>query len=315
MKWLWQALSALGIVVILVARAGHAVPPEGISWTARATCEFRALAAQHPDKKLKNRDSLATKLCGPVMLPREYEAARDVIDDNPEAYAGFFYVNARTRYIDHLLERAARQGASQIVVLGAGFDSRAYRFHRNYPKVAFFEVDLPATIRAKEDAVARALGAVPRYVHYASIDFDKQTLDSVLSNAGYDPGKRTFFILEGVTMYVSEAGIGTTLAFIGKHSPSGSTVVFDYILRRVADGDYADLYAASAEAKGVARIGEPFVTGWTSDEAAAFAAQYGLAVLEDLGAPELTRRYLTGSNGKPDGRIPEWYRIIDAKVR
>jgi len=249
------------------------------------------------------------------MLPREYEAARDVMDVDPEAYAGYFYVNARTRYIDYLLERAAGQGITQIVVLGAGFDSRAYRYHRAYPKATFFEVDRPATIRAKEKAVAQILGTLPPYVHYAPIDFDSQSLEGALSSAGYDSAKRTFFILEGVTMYVTEAGIGATFSFIAHRSPSGSSVVFDYILRRVSSGDYKGLYAASSAAKGVARIGEPFVTGWTSEEAAAFADRHGLSVLSDLDARELTRRYLTGSNGKPDGRIPDWYRIIDARVR
>jgi methyltransferase (TIGR00027 family) len=315
MKGFHPFSSVLGTILLVAAQAGYTVPPEEISRTAKATCEFRAIAAQHPDPKLRNGDSLATKLCDPVMLPREYEAARDVIDNNPEALAGYFYVNARTRYIDHMLEHAVKQGAAQVVVLGAGFDSRAYRFHRRYPKVEFFEVDLPATIRAKEQAVARIFGTLPRYIHYAAIDFDTQTLDSVLSGAGYDPEKKTFFILEGVTMYVTEAGIGTTFAYMGKRAASGSIVVFDYILRRVVEGDYLGLYAAISQAQGVAQLGEPFITGWTPEEAAAFAAGHRLTVLEDLGAPEMTRRYLTGSNGKPDGRIPEWYRIIFAKVQ
>ena len=315
MKRLFLVSSAVMALLLLCSPPGHAVPAGGISWTARMTCEFRAIAAQSPDRKLRNGDWLATKLCEPVLLPREYDAARAVIEDDPERYAGFFYVNARTRCIDDLLERALRHGAAQVVVLGAGFDSRAYRFHRAHPKVAFFEVDLPATTRAKQEAIAKVLGALPRYVHYAPIDFDKQSLESVLAGVGYDPDEKTFFILEGVTMYVTEPSVGATLAFIGNHSRPGSAVVFDYISRRVAAGDYDGLYAASSSAKGVARLGEPFVTGWTPEQAAALARQHGLSVLEDLDAEKLTQRYLTGSNGKADGRIPDWYRIIHARVR
>lgn len=303
------------MILLALARAALPVPPGAVSKTAEATCEFRAIAAQHPDRRLRSADRLAGKLCAPLLLPREYQAARDVIDDNPEAYAGFFYVNARTRYIDRQLERAARGGIEQVVILGAGFDSRAYRFHGRHPRVTFFEVDLPAMVRAKAQVMSRLLGAAPSYVRYVAVDFDRQTLEGELPRAGYDETRRTLFILEGVTMYVGEAGIGATFDFMARRAPRGSRVLYDYILRRVAEGDYAGLYAASTAAAGVARLGEPFVTGWTPAEAAAFAGRHGLAVREDLDAAALTRGYLTGSNGKPDGRIPEWYRIARAEVR
>jgi methyltransferase (TIGR00027 family) len=295
--------------------AARAVPPGSASFTAAATCEFRALAAQHPDRRLRNGDTLAGRLCPPQLLPREYEAARDVIDLDPESYAGYFYVNARTRYIDARLTKAIVEGAVQVVILGAGFDSRAYRFHDAHPKIAFFEVDLPATIDAKRRALERALGAVPGYVRYVPLDFDTQTLQSALARAGYEPAARSFFILEGVTMYVSEGGVGATLDFIGQYAAAGSRVVYDYILRRVAEGHYDGLYAARKQALGVASAGEPFVTGWTPQEAAKFAQQHGLAVREELDAAALTRNYLAGSDGKPDGRIPEWYHVIEAEVR
>lgn len=309
--FVWIAAVAL---CLWAAGPVFAVPPGGVSWTAAAVCEFRALAAQHPDPRLRSGDLFAGKFCDPILLPREYEAARDVMNSNPEAYAGFFYVNARTRHIDARLEQAAAAGAAQVVVLGAGYDSRAYRFHARFPKIEFFEVDLPATIDAKKNAVRRVLGVLPAHVHYAPIDFNTQTLDSVLSVAGYDPAKRTLFILEGVTMYIAEAGVAATLDFISKHSVSGSRVVYDYILRRVVEGDFDGLYAASSHAKGVANLGEPFVTGWTPAEAAAFAQRHGLSVLDDLDSRELTRRYLIGSDGNPDGRLAEWYRIVDAGV-
>jgi methyltransferase (TIGR00027 family) len=306
---------AAAVILLALARTAQPVSPGAVSKTAEATCEFRAIAAQHPDPRLRNADRYAARLCGATLLPRDYEAARGVIDDNPEAFAAYFYVNARTRYIDHQLRRAARRGVEQVVILGAGFDSRAYRFHGPHPRITFFEVDLPATIRAKEQAVSKMLGAAPGYVRYVPVDFDRQALESELPRAGYDAKRRTLFVLEGVTMYVGKAGIGATFDFMARRAPRGSLVVFDYILRRVAEGDYAGLYAASGAAKGVARLGEPFVTGWTPAEAAAFAGRHGLAVREDLDAAALERGYLTGSDGKSDGRIPEWYRVVRAEVR
>jgi len=158
----------------LAAGTAQAVRPGAVSTTAEATCGYRAVAAQHPDPKLRNPDDLAAKLCRwSSPLPRDYASARPVIDQG-ETYAAFFYVNARTHYIDAALKKAAADGATQAVILGAGFDSRAYRFRASHPQVRFFEVDLPATIEAKKKRVAEALGALPDYVRYAPIDFDTQ---------------------------------------------------------------------------------------------------------------------------------------------
>lgn len=91
--------------------------------------------------------------------------------------------------------------------------------------------------------------------------------------------------------------------------------MYDYVLRRVVAGDYEGLYGARSAASGVAQVGEPYVTGWTPQQAGDFARRHGLTVLDDLDATELTRRYLTGSDGNPDGRVPDAYRIIDARIR
>ena len=291
-----------------------AVPQGQISYTAEVVCAFRAIAAQHPDPKLRNPDHLAAKLCdGTVQLPRTYASARSYIISD-ESYASYFYVNARTHYIDKALRRAAAAGATQVVVLGAGFDSRAYRFRQSHPDLTFFEVDLPATIEAKKTRLAAIFGAVPDYVRFAPIDFNSQKLEDVLPALGYDAKQRTFFILEGVLMYVNEAGNGATLGFIRNNSASGSRVVYDYVLRQVIEGKYGNLHAAGSTAFGVARRGEPYVSGWTPREAGAFARRNGLQVIEDVYSRTLTRRHLLGSDGKPDGKMIDWHRIIEAKV-
>jgi methyltransferase (TIGR00027 family) len=148
-----------------------------------------------------------------------------------------------------------------------------------------------------------------------TVDFDRETLADALLRAGYDAQRRALFILEGVAMYVREAGVGATFDFIAHHAPRGSGVIYDYILRRVVEGDTVGLYSASRAAAAVAWLGEPFVTGWTPPEAAAFARRHGLVVREDLDSEALTRGYLTGTDGRPDGRIPEWYRVVRAEVR
>lgn len=307
--------AALLAAAALCAVPAFAVQEGAASATAAFVCDFRAVGALNPDRALRNADKLAAKLCSPRILPYDYPLARATIDRDPEGYAGYFFVNSRTRHIDEQVVKAAAQGIRQVVVLGAGFDSRAYRFHKRFPKLRFFEVDFPATSSAKQAAVARVFGKLPAHVRYVPIDFDQQTLEAALPAAGYDARVKSLFVIEGVLMYVNEAGNRATLEFIARNSPPGSKVVYDYVLRRVIDGDFEGLFAAYRTAKGVASLGEPFVTGWTPAEAAEFARASGLEVEADLDAAELTRRYLTGANGKVDGRTTNWQRILDATVR
>ena len=77
-----------------------------------------------------------------------------MIRKNPETFAAYYMINVRTHYIDAALERAAAAGVTQVVVLGAGFDSRAYRFRVSHPTLRFFEVDLPATSDDKQRRLA-----------------------------------------------------------------------------------------------------------------------------------------------------------------
>lgn len=299
----------------LAAAPVQAVRPGQPSSTAEWVCLYRGIAAMHPDPKLRNPDHLAEHLCWwPQNFPPNYAGAREVIDKNGVVFAAYFMINVRTHYIDAALRRAADEGITQVVILGAGFDSRAYRFRQAYPQMRFFEVDLPNTSKLKRARLAEHFGAVPDYVRYAPIDFDKQKLGDVLPPLGYDTKQKTMFIFEGVTMYVGEAGNGETLTYIRNNSAPGSRVVYDYLLRDVVEGRFGNYYAAERIATAVKSRGEPYVTGWTPPEAAAFAARYGLTVVEDVGQKELVERYMTRPDGQPDGRLLDWQRIIEAKV-
>jgi len=291
-----------------------AVRPGQPSTTAEWVCAYRGIGAQHPDAKLRNPDNLAEKLCSrPGVFPHDYAGARKVIDASGVMYAAYFMINVRTHYIDAALKRAVADGATQVVILGAGYDSRAYRFREAFPDVRFFEVDLPKTGEVKRQRLAEVFVKVPDYVRYAPIDFDTQKLEDVLPPLGYDPKQRSFFVLEGVTMYVAEAGNGATLDFIRRNSAPGSRVVFDYLLRPVIERRFDGYWAADYVSFAVERSGEPYVTGWMPAEAAAFVKKHGLRVVEDVGNRELGKRY-AGSDGKPEGRLLNWQRMLVAQV-
>ena len=114
---------------------------------------------------------------------------------------------SRTRYIDEVLLQDLSGGARQVVILGAGFDSRAYRFRERLEGVRLFEVDYGPTQEYKKRRLQEIFGSVPKHVQYVAMDFNRDDLATQLRNNGYSPKERTVFIWEGVTMYLPVTSI------------------------------------------------------------------------------------------------------------
>jgi methyltransferase (TIGR00027 family) len=295
-----------------------AVEEGKISATAEAVCAFRSIAALDPDPKTRNPDYMARDFVNPAMvgiipgLGLKFEAAKISIDVQDTGV--FYYVNARTHHMDNLLKQALDDGATQVVILGAGFDSRAYRFHEQYPEVRFFEVDLPATSQDKQNRVETILNSRPEWVSYVPIDFNTQTLDEVLAKADFSRNKKTFYVWEGVTYFISESGVDNTLRFIAENSAPGSQLVFDYMLEDVIRGADYSAYGSRQTVFWVAFQGEPYVFGIAPQNLESFVNHRGLALLSDLGPQQLSRRYLVDSQGQPRGKIAEFLRIVHVEV-
>ena len=141
----------------------------------------------------------------------------------------------RTRFIDEALERAIGAGAVQVLIPGAGLDSHAYRCGELLAGVRVFEVDRPETLAFKKRRVDEALSGPPANVTYVPLDLENEEMPEALARYGYDAGRRTFVILEGVTMYVPEQGLRALFGFIASH-PKGSSVVFDFASRPMVEG-------------------------------------------------------------------------------
>lgn len=138
------------------------------------------------------------------------------------------FLIARTRYIDDYLSDSLKEGIDQLVILGAGLDSRAYRFEGIRNKVKTFEVDHPASQQVKLRKLKRIFGDIPEYVAYVPIDFSVETLDK-LFDYGYEENLMTLFVWEGVTYYIPEKSVNDTLHFITCHSEKGSRIIYDYM--------------------------------------------------------------------------------------
>ncbi|HKW92086.1 MAG TPA: SAM-dependent methyltransferase [Methylomirabilota bacterium] len=206
-------------------------------------------------------------------------------------------VAVRTRYIDDLLGAALRDGVDQIVILGAGFDCRAYRTE-GIDRARVFEVDHPATQARKREVVARRLGAVPPHITWVPIDFTTQTLDAVMRDAGHRMDARSFFICEGVTHYLSAPATDVLFRYVAR-ATAGSRMVFTYIHRQILDGSATFAGAANTLAT-VRRVGEPYTFGFDPAELPRYVAERGLHLVEDVDAAAYRERYL-----RPRGRQAE----------
>ncbi|WP_336773560.1 SAM-dependent methyltransferase [Paenibacillus sp. MMO-58] len=135
----------------------------------------------------------------------------------------------RSKYIDEALKSGIHKGFRQVVILGAGLDTRAYRLP-DFDDVTVFEVDLPAVQKAKVKRLTKHFGSLPENVIYTSIDFNKQKLENVLDRSKLDLSKPVYYIWEGVTQYIPAEAVSNTLHYISKSSP-GSEIVFTYFLK------------------------------------------------------------------------------------
>ena len=139
----------------------------------------------------------------------------------------------RTRYIDDAVVAALGQGLKQLVILGAGYDTRAFRLPL-LEGVKVYEVDLPAVHDDKRQKVQKRFGRWPEHVTYLPIDFDKQKLVDVFAGTPFDRSQPAVFVWEAVTQYLSEGAVRETLEFVGKAAP-GSVLIFTYVLQSVVE--------------------------------------------------------------------------------
>jgi methyltransferase (TIGR00027 family) len=294
------------------------LPPPKISITALLACAYRAIGAKNPDPLTRNPDGLAEKLIGRsdiisrLGLTLDFDEAMARI--RQRSSRPFFFVQARTRHIDAVLARELDSGAAQVVVLGAGFDTRARRFSPDFPEVRFFELDRPPTQETKRRLTAASLGPAPPTLTYVPIDFNTESIGQALERSGYDNRARTVFIWEGVSYYLEAAAAQETLSAIAKNSAPGGSVIFDYLIKREGGGR-ADLSPEEERTKErLNAVGEPFRFGLPAGGVEEFVARCGLEIESDLGPEDLTRQYLINGDGSVFGELPIYFHLMHARV-
>lgn len=221
------------------------------------------------------------------------------------------FLVGRDRYIDDYLSAQLRQGLDQLVILGAGYDARAYRFEGLRSPVRVFEVDHPATQALKLDALRKIFGSLPEHVTYVPIDFNRQTLGKCLAAHGYDPHSRTVFIWQGVTYYLDAAAVDGTLEFIAQHAAPGSSVIFDFF-----DDKLLNTPTHHGEIRGMKRYrgmtGEDLRFGIPLNQIDSFLHSRGFEQVNTIRSEDLKALYFSGRNQTRN--VMSGYAIVSAVV-
>lgn len=200
------------------------------------------------------------------------------------------YMQLRTRFIDDALRAFWASGGRQVVLLGAGYDSRALRLRDALPGLRFFEVDHPATQAVKRARLPELQAADVHFVAWDFLSRPVAQLPRALRAGGHDAAAPTLTIWEGVTMYLDAAAIDATVAAVADYSPAGSSLVFTYMDRSM----FGPATGARARAVSllVSSVGEPFTFGWAAAELPAWLAQRGFSLRRDANARELAEALL-----------------------
>jgi methyltransferase (TIGR00027 family) len=252
--------------------------------TAEVTVFARAVG--HRDPEISNPDFLAERLLNfrykllfspglRQLTLRYYEK---------KVPGMYLYHQARTKFLDNLFLSAA-SGVRQIVILGAGFDTRPYRFADRLRDIRIFEVDHPGTSEWKCQRLHR-LGTNTEHVTYVKIDFNSDSLEERLCECHYDPKEATFFLWEGVIMYLPVESVNDTLSFIAE-SPSGSSVAFDYIYATSLERPH-DFVGADSFFRNVKHRNEPIIFGIDPEDVEPFLMEHGLSIMSHTGPRELS---------------------------
>ena len=215
----------------------------------------------------------------------------------------FAYIAARTLFYDDSVTSALDSGIRQVVVLGAGYDSRAWRLAR--PGVRFFEVDHPAT---QADKRLRAPAGGPMYV---PIDLAVDALAEVLPAAGFKVDEPALFLAEGLTMYLPEEAVAALLATLADCGAAGSRLAADFGISRAAPRSPRRGVATSLYRAMFAAGGETFRFEPAPEDAPGLLATAGWTLSELVTRLALGQRYVTRSDLPTDAFNPRAF-VVNA---
>ena len=279
-----------------------------------ATATMRALAAHDEREEIRGADYLAE-----VFLTEDRKASfkdlavRQLVMKNGIAPGAYEFMIARTAFFDHVVRDALLQNIPQIALLGAGYDSRPYRFKDLIKDTRIFELDARPTQLRKKEMLEQAGIPLSAHLVFVPIDFNRENLKDVLPAAGFSRDQSALFVWEGVTYYLPAKVVDDTLGAIRDISCVGSSVCFDYasLLAEALSEEGAKILREHMKSRYSA---EPTKFGIPQGRLEAFLAERGYVIIQHLSPSEMETRYLTLRDGSTAGKVPGLFSLVHAAL-
>jgi len=196
----------------------------------------------------------------------------------------------RSCHLDEILRQSPRHGIRQVVILGAGMDSRPYREMVD-ESISFFEVDFPEIIDLKQKRLTQVLGQIPPHVFYIPIDFNAQSLEEAMSQSQYIHREKTLFIWEGVTQYISREAADKVFQYISG-SGKGSLLAFTYIVRNFIEHIDSEAEKEKMDRKFREKLKRIWINGYDPEDLPGYLSGMNFQIVEDIGREEYKSKYL-----------------------
>ncbi len=264
-------------------------------------CAARAAGSLEDDPAVRCPDDMAAGFLGGLNASTlaKHRATRKLVVRafNRRAPGAYTYEIMRVKFIDEIVLDAAAAGLDELILLGAGLDSRPYRLAEQLRGVRVIEVDHPASQASKRARVRRLLGHDPDHVRFVAVDFTRDDLDGALAAAGHERSAMTLFIWSGVSFYLPEEAVAEVLSWVGAHGNPNTAIVFDACWAGAIDGS-REYHGAAEMRKGVAKaMGEPLRWGIPEGRLQETLSRFGLQVDRTLNGEEGRAAYLKRSDG------------------
>lgn len=283
---------------------------------------LRGLGAAERDPALRNPDDLAAELLVDVRsarlslgLARRRPAAHTLVRWGFERMVpGVYWTEiARVKHFDRILLSEVAAGIRQVVVLGAGLDTRAYRFASELEGVTLYEVDHPVTAARKRERLAAAFGRLPAHISYVTADLNEGNFGEALATAGFDRSAPVLVLWIGVAPYLTAEVVVAVLTWVGEQAPT-SSVGFDYFHRSFFGGRERPRGSRRVR-RAIELSGERFESGFEPGAIPALLRGCGLRQRSHLLPAEQEERYLVDSDGCHGGSPIDYSGFVHAEVQ
>ncbi len=284
------------------------------SRTAENNAFVRAWESMKPEGKRVCFDPFARCFLGKELRETfENESSREKLIADWETFVPGVCgsVLARTRFIDDYLKGRLGEGLEQLVILGAGYDSRACQLESLGANVRVFELDHPATQAMKRKRLEELPDVSSRRVVFIPIHFEKDKFGRKLSENDFDKPRKTLFIWEGVSYYLTADAVDETLGSIAELGGEGSSIIFDFFPPSVATGESGWMEAENLR-NGLKAMGEEITFGIEPETAEAFLSQRGFTDVKILTSADYAKAYYAGVD--PNRAVTEMFVFAHANV-